>query len=185
MIKRIKQFQPQALMASDNFRDFVEKAESEILRGISTIMVLKILDQHGEEGIYGYKLLQNLEEATKQMLIIEEGTLYPLLKKLEKDGLVYSERKRVNNRPRKYYIITDEGRKIQNHLSGFFTKLIESMSGFLDMNVELHDTYFFCPNCANKITLTGSDVRFCEVCGLSLESYLGDHSMNNSTQEEL
>lgn len=77
------------------------------------------------------------------MLIIEEGTLYPLLKKLEKDALIQAERKIVNNRPRKYYYITPKGRRIQNHLTGFFNKLIESMSTLFEMKVELHDTNFF------------------------------------------
>ncbi|MHA1518718.1 MAG: PadR family transcriptional regulator [Promethearchaeota archaeon] len=169
MIKRIKQFQPEALMSSDDFRAFVEKAESEVLRGISTIVVLKIIDDSGAEGIYGYKILQTLEKATKQMLVIEEGTLYPLLKKLEKDNLVSSEKKRVSNRPRKYYFITEEGRAIQNHLNGFLTKLIESMGSFLDMNVELHETqFFYCPNCANKIDTRDNDAQYCEVCGMNL-----------------
>ena len=146
MIKRIKQFQPQALMSSEEFRNFVEKSESEVLRGISTIVVLKIVDESGSEGIYGYKILQTLEEATKQMLVIEEGALYPLLKKLEKDNLVASDKKRVNNRPRTYYKITEKGHKIQNHLNGFLSKLIESMGSFFDMQVELHETkHIFCP----------------------------------------
>ncbi len=157
-------------MSSEDFRAFVEKSESEVLRGISTIVVLKIIDDSGSEGIYGYKILQTLEEATKRMLVIEEGTLYPLLKKLEKDNLVNSEKKRVNNRPRKYYAITEEGHQIQNHLNGFLSKLIESMGSFLDMSVELHETkYLFCPNCANKISVD-DEARYCEVCGMNLYS---------------
>ncbi|MHA1673001.1 MAG: PadR family transcriptional regulator [Promethearchaeota archaeon] len=170
MIKRIKQFQPEALMSSEDFRSFVEKSESEVLRGISTIVVLKIIDDAGPEGIYGYKILQTLEIATKQMLVIEEGTLYPLLKKLTKDNLLKSEKKPVNNRKRVYYSITEEGHQIQNHLNGFLSKLIESMGSFLDMTVELQETqFFYCPNCANKISVD-DDARFCEVCGMNLYS---------------
>lgn len=180
MIKRIKSFQSDSLMSDSDFRNFVEKAESEILRGISTISVLKIIDNHSIEGIYGYRILQELEVTTKKMLIIEEGTLYPLLKKLEKDALIQAERKIVNNRPRKYYYITPKGRRIQNHLTGFFNKLIESMSTLFEMKVELHDTNFFCPNCANIIDISQPDVRFCEVCGLNLEGYIA----NNKTMEE-
>lgn len=160
-------------MSDTEFRAFVEKAESEILRGISTISVLKIIAAHSSEGIYGYKILQELEQTTKQMLIIEEGTLYPLLKKLEKDGLIEAERKVVDNRPRKYYFITIKGSRIQNHLTGFFNKLIESMSDLFEMKVKLSESNFFCPNCANRIDTSIPDIRFCEVCGLNLEGYLG------------
>ena len=170
MIKRVKQFQPEALMNLPRFRAFVEKSESEILRGISTVSVLHLIDQHGEEGIYGYLLLRELEVTTKHMLVIEEGTLYPQLKKLEKEGLVKSERKAVDGRQRKYYIITEEGSKIQNHLTGFFTKLVESMSELLEIKVQLSERDFlYCPNCANKIDLSDPDIKFCEVCGLNIE----------------
>ncbi|MHA1775728.1 MAG: hypothetical protein DRO88_04530 [Promethearchaeia archaeon] len=184
MIKRIKSFQTDSLMSDEGFRHFVERAESEILRGISTISVLKIIDDHSPEGIYGYQLLKELENTTKQMLIIEEGTLYPILKKLEKDELIQSQRKTVNNRLRKYYFITPKGQLIQNHLTGFFNKLIESMSTLFEMHVELHENNFFCPNCANKIDVSQQEVRFCEVCGFNLEGLIGNEPSKEENHHE-
>ena len=185
MIKRVKQFQPQALISSEKFRAYVEKSESEILRGISTLTVLKIIEQHSPKGTYGYQLLKEIEEASKHMLVIEEGTLYPLLKKLVKEGLVETiTRTSEQGRKRKYYFITLEGSKVSNHLNGFFSKLIESISGLFDIGVELSEKYFFCPNCANKIDIRDEDTRFCEVCGFNLEGII--HGSNNQkTQEKL
>lgn len=185
MIKRIKNFQADALINSDTFRDFVEKSESEILRGISTLVTLKIIELKGEDGVYGYELLKELETKTKSMLMIEEGTLYPLLRNLEKTGLLTSNRKTVSNRRRKYYYITPEGRQVQRHLNGFFAKLIESMSDLLDIGVELKEEGFlYCPNCANKVDLLDPHVKFCEVCGLNIESYINADNVKQKLRKE-
>ncbi|TFF89454.1 MAG: hypothetical protein EU548_07460 [Promethearchaeota archaeon] len=170
MIKRVKELRPEAEIASARFRDFLEKFESEINRGISTLCVLSIINTYGDEGIYGYKILKELEEKTNDMLIIEEGTLYPLLRKLEKrDGLIDSTKKIVEGRARKYYVMNENGRKIYNHISGYYTKLTEAISSLIDVNVTLKDKYFYCPNCANKIDLSDENVYYCEICGYNLQ----------------
>ena len=186
MIRQVKQFQNEALINSEKYRNFVQKTQSEILRGISTVVVLKIINSHAQEGIYGYLLLRELEESTKKTLVIEEGTLYPLLKKLEKDGVIRSERKEVQGRSRKYYFITPEGQKIQNHLMGFFSKLVESMSDLMDINVDLpQKNVLFCPNCANRIDLKDPDSHFCEVCGLNIQNLRVVPKKKNENGDEL
>jgi DNA-binding PadR family transcriptional regulator len=170
VIKRIKHFQPDALIKTENFRRFVEKFESEILRGISSLSILTIIKRHGDKGIYGYKLLQELTEETENMLILEEGTLYPILRKLEKDGIVTkSEKKSESGRNRNYYSMTDDGIDIFNHISGFFTKLMEAIGPILDLSIEFNgEKYIFCPNCSNKIEIVNEDLRFCRVCGFNV-----------------
>ncbi len=186
MIRQVKQFQNEALINSEEYRNFVQKTQSEILRGISTVAVLKIINNHTQEGIYGYELLKELKNSTKNTLVIEEGTLYPLLKKLEKGKIIRSEHKEVKGRSRKYYIITLEGQKVQNHLTGFFSKLIESMGDLLEFNVALpKKDVLFCPNCANKIDLTDPDSHFCEVCGLSIENLRVVPKLKNENGDEL
>jgi DNA-binding PadR family transcriptional regulator len=170
MIKRVKELRPEAEIASEGFRDFLEKFESEINRGISKLCVLSIINSHGDEGIYGYAILKELEEKTNNMLIIEEGTLYPLLRKLEKtDRLIDSQKKTVEGRMRKYYMINENGKKIFNHISGYYTKLTEAISSLIDVNVSLKEKYFYCPNCANKIDLSDPNVFYCEICGYNLQ----------------
>lgn len=175
MIKRVKHFQPDALIKTETFRRYVEKFESEILRGISSLSILTIIKRHRDEGIYGYKLLQELTEETENMLILEEGTLYPLLKKLERDGLVRLEKKRFTGRFRNYYIMTDYGIAIFNHLSGFFAKLMEAIGPILDLDIEFNNEKFiYCPNCSNKIEILAGDVRFCNVCGFNVKDQMQD-----------
>lgn len=169
MIKRVKEFSTTALIASQEIRDYVEKFESEINRGISTLCILAIIDKAENGEIHGYAILKNLEEDTNEMLVIEEGTLYPLLRKLEGKGILKSERKIVENRMRKVYSITERGNKIYNHISGFYSKLTEAISPLLDINVRLNEHYLYCPNCANKIDLNEKGMQFCDICGLNIQ----------------
>ncbi len=169
MIKRVKEFSTTALIASQEIRDYVEKFESEINRGISTLCILAIIDKAENGEIHGYAILKNLEEDTNEMLVIEEGTLYPLLRKLEGKGILKSERKIVENRMRKVYSITERGNKIYNHISGFYSKLTEAISPLLDINVRLNEHYLYCPNCANKIDLDEKGMQFCDICGLNIQ----------------
>jgi len=169
MIKRVKEFSTKALIASQEIRDYVEKFESEINRGISTLCILAIIDKAENGEIHGYAILKNLEEDTNEMLVIEEGTLYPLLRKLEGKGILKSDRKIVENRMRKVYSITERGNKIYNHISGFYSKLTEAISPLLDINVRLNDHYLYCPNCANKIDLNEKGMQFCDICGLNIQ----------------
>jgi len=171
MIKRVKELRPDADIASPKFRKFLEKFESEINRGISTLCVLSIISRYEEKGIYGYKILKVLEEETDKMLIIEEGTLYPLLKNLERDGVINS-RKQTTGRRRKYYLLTDDGKKILNYLTGYYSKLTKAISKLVDITVEFKNNYLYCPMCANKIDLSTEDIRFCSVCGYNLEQEL-------------
>ena len=135
MLKKIKTFRPEALIADDHFRTYVESFESELLRGISTVVILQIIKRYPEDGIYGYQLIKTIEEETQNLLVVEEGTVYPLLRKMEKDGVLQSEKKEKDGRQRKYYILTDEGKKLLNHMAGFFSKLLEAMSPMMEFEV--------------------------------------------------
>jgi PadR family transcriptional regulator, regulatory protein PadR len=175
MIKRVKELGANALIASQEFRDYVEKFESEINRGISTIIILSIIKQAGDKGIHGYGILKELQEQTNETLVIEEGTLYPLLRKLEKTDkkkrpkILVSWRDEVEGRMRKVYKMTETGEKIYNHLMGFFSKLIEAISPLLDLKVHLEEDFIFCPNCANRINFSDEEIQFCEICGYPIQ----------------
>ena len=187
MIKRIRGVSPSAPINSEDFRKTAESFESEMVRGIGTLAILKIIKLYGAEGTYGYQILKELEERTKDRLVIEEGTLYPMLKKLENWGpaghkipLVTSDRREFNGRLRKYYRLTSEGLQIVNYMEGFFAKLTESLSGIISMDVALDTQKFlFCPNCANKIELDSDDdePNFCNICGMSLQDFF-KHEVN-------
>lgn len=83
----------------------VEQLRLELRRGIVVLAVLSLLDS----ASYGYNLVQRLGALG---LEVEEGTLYPLLRRLEKQGLLISEWDTSESRPRKYYRISHEGRDV-------------------------------------------------------------------------
>lgn len=169
MIKRIKSFGNNALIRGKEFREYAQNIESEILRGISTLSILQIIKSYGDEGTYGYQILQDLRQETNDMLILEEGTLYPMLKKLEKEGIVAGERRMSSPRRRKYYYLTDHGFGIYQHLSGFFSKLMEAIGPLFDMDIDIEkEEFIYCPNCANKISVQDTDKSFCAVCGFNI-----------------
>jgi len=172
LIKRIKQFHPKALLNSENFRNYIDNFESEILRGISTLSILSIIYRNLESGIYGYNLAKELRKETNNLLFIEEGTLYPILRKLKKDGIVDTIRREVGGRIRNYNFITPEGIKVFNYLAGYYTKLTEAMQSIINFKIDLSENqFFYCPNCANRIEKHIEKSKICEVCGLNVENF--------------
>ncbi len=76
--------------------------------GSTAVMVLRLLV---EKPMYGYQIVKELEARSEGYFDLEQGTLYPALHRLEKDGLVDSKWEVVEDGPsRKYYSITDTGR---------------------------------------------------------------------------
>lgn len=84
--------------------------ERDLKRGILDTLLLKLLDGHDR---YGYELVTLLEERGRGMLTIKEGTLYPILYRLEANGCIESRwEARARGNPRKYYHITDVGLRV-------------------------------------------------------------------------
>jgi len=158
-------------------QEYASKIESEINRGISTLCILSIINQWGDKGVYGYQISKDLQEQTKKKLVIEEGTLYPILRKLEEGGIIES-RREEDGRKRKYYSITEYGEKIYNYLSGFFSILTEAIAPLFDVSVHLkQNKYFYCPECSNKIDLKNFEAKYCDVCGHYIKKELDERDL--------
>jgi PadR family transcriptional regulator PadR len=171
-MKSIKNFNPEALINSEKYRQYIENFESEVLRGISKLIILYAVKQEGEKGIYGYKLAQDLKNEMMNELIIKEGTLYPILRRLKEEGLLRINKKEYNGRLRNYYIITQNGINIYNHLIGFLTHLIALLSKIVNIKIDLdNEHYLICPNCLNRINIEKADQENCIVCGLILDQF--------------
>jgi len=84
----------------------------QLKKGILDMCVLAALI---EEDSYGYKLIQD----TKEIVEMSESTLYPILRRLEDGKYLTSYKKEFNGRLRKYYKITDLGKK---HLDNFLVE---------------------------------------------------------------
>jgi PadR family transcriptional regulator PadR len=74
----------------------------------TTLLVLSLLSG---QDMYGYEMITELERRSEKAFHMQEGTLYPVLKKLENCGAVKSYTAEFSGRTRKYYHITDSGLK--------------------------------------------------------------------------
>lgn len=92
----------------------------ELKRGTIVLSVLSLL---GSEK-YGYALVQELEH---NGVIVDQSTLYPLLRRLESQNLLKSDWLVEGKRPRKYYVITDEGKQMRNILIDEWQKIVDNL----------------------------------------------------------
>ena len=102
----------------------LEKLVLELRRGI---IALAVLGQLYDEQ-YGYSLIQLLAEKGLQ---VEQGTLYPLLRRLEEQGLLQSDWRIEESRPRRYYIISQQGKELLPQLKTEWNALVRAMERML------------------------------------------------------
>ncbi len=97
---------------------------SELRRGT---LVLTVLSQLNKEQ-YGYSLMQSLAE---RGLKIDQSTLYPLLRRLEEQGLLESKWSMEGSRPRRYYVLSDTGRDTLKKLKQEWRALRDALDRLL------------------------------------------------------
>jgi PadR family transcriptional regulator PadR len=86
------------------------KQKTEVLQGTLALMVLKTLDLLGP--LHGYGIARRIEQISGDLLAVNQGTLYPVLLKLEQEGAVTSEwGASENNRKARFYCLTRAGRR--------------------------------------------------------------------------
>lgn len=106
------------------------KSISKELIGASANPIILSILQKGDN--YGYEIVQRVKVATDGQIAWKEASIYPVLKKLENNGLIKSYWKVIENeRPRKYYTILSAGEKQLNEnmrewklMQNVFTKLL-------------------------------------------------------------
>lgn len=90
----------------------VRKFRKELNSGTVSLVLLAILDQT-PEPLYGYQIAKQLEEKAEGAIPVKQGTLYPVLRSMDDNGLLESTvEPSVSGPPRKYYKITDVGREV-------------------------------------------------------------------------
>jgi transcriptional regulator len=86
------------------------KEKRDVLQGTLALMVLKTVDVLGP--LHGYAIARRIEQISGDLLSVNQGTLYPVLLKLEQEGFVASEwGASENNRKARFYRLTRDGRK--------------------------------------------------------------------------
>lgn len=104
--------------------DVLENLRLELRRGC---LILAVLAELRTER-YGYTLRKALAE---EGMDIDEGTLYPLLRRLESQGLLFSEWREENNRNKRFYRLSQEGKVILRQLSEDWKSISASLEGIL------------------------------------------------------
>lgn len=79
----------------------------EYIKGTLKTIILKLLSEN--KRMYGYEISQKVKELSQEEIQLTYGALYPILYKLESEGLLTTETEIVDNRARKYYSITSKG----------------------------------------------------------------------------
>ncbi len=105
----------------------MEPTSPEFLRETLRTVVLGQLAEQGR--MYGYEMTQSVKEQTQGELILTFGALYPVLHKLEQDGLLVTDSVDVDGRLRKYYSLRPNGNETAPHrVTGFnrFVRLIRT-----------------------------------------------------------
>jgi PadR family transcriptional regulator, regulatory protein PadR len=104
-----------------------ENLENVVLELRRGVIVLAVLSQLSEEQ-YGYSLLKSLAD---RGLEVDQGTLYPLLRRLESQGYLQSVWKLEEARPRRYYVISPEGKKLLPKLKKEWAGIVSVMDKML------------------------------------------------------
>ncbi|MHA6252854.1 PadR family transcriptional regulator [Oceanobacillus sp. CAU 1775] len=103
----------------------LDKLMQELRRGTLTIAVLSQLSKPQ----YGYSLVTKLDDIN---IPIEPGTLYPLLRRLEKQGILDSKWDTNESRPRKYYLLSENGKETYRLLVQEWKSIATSLEKVID-----------------------------------------------------
>ena len=101
-----------------------DKLTQELRRGVLVLATLSQL----KEARYGYALIDQLAQ---RGLDIDQGTLYPLLRRLEEQGLLQSEWRVDGSHPRRYYVISSTGKDLLQALANEWQELARVIAGLL------------------------------------------------------
>jgi PadR family transcriptional regulator PadR len=97
--------------ATDPIEPHIRKFRKELNAGTVSLVLLAVLEQ-AERPMYGYEIAKQLESVTKGSGAIKQGTLYPVLRSMERSGLLESiVEPSVAGPPRRYYSVTESGRE--------------------------------------------------------------------------
>lgn len=108
-----------------------DKYARQMKKGVLDMLVLKLLENDTK---YGYQIIQEMKEKSGDTFGLKDGTLYPILYRLEDDGFVVSEWSEAEGKqvPRKYYRITDAGRQALREIQTTWARLSEGISRIME-----------------------------------------------------
>ncbi|MFZ0335871.1 MAG: PadR family transcriptional regulator [Candidatus Acidiferrales bacterium] len=111
------------------------KQKSDVLQGTLALMILKTLDVLGP--LHGYGIARRIEQISRDVLAVNQGSLYPVLLKLEQEGAIASEwGASENNRRARFYRLTRAGRKLLEAEKRDWEQTAAIMARFFEVKVE-------------------------------------------------
>ena len=108
-----------------------DKYERQMKKGVLDMLVLRLLRS---EAKYGYQIIQELKEKSRETFLLKDGTLYPILYRLEDDGLVVSRWSSAVGKqvPREYYEITEEGIKALEKIENVWQRISDGVGKMME-----------------------------------------------------
>lgn len=108
-----------------------DKYEKQMKKGVLEMLVLRMLVT---EPKYGYQIIQEIKEKSGEIFSLKDGTLYPVLYRLEDEGLVVSEWSEAEGKqvPRKYYRITQEGREVLVQIKNIWERISDGVNQVME-----------------------------------------------------
>jgi len=113
----------------------MKRKKKDVLQGTLALMVLKTLDALGP--LHGYGIARRIEQISGDLLLVNSGTLYPVLLKLEQEGSIGSEwGTSENNRKARFYRLTRAGSRQLHAEAQSWEQMAAIMARFFAVNVE-------------------------------------------------
>ena len=103
----------------------------ELVKGTLRTIILHLLASHGR--MYGYEMTQQVLRSSQDKFQLTEGSLYPTLHKMVKEGLLHTESERVGGRIRKYYQLTPAGEAATSSRMTELQSFIQTLQQILDL----------------------------------------------------
>lgn len=101
----------------------ISNLKSQMRKGLLEYCILSIISR---DEAYASDILDTLKEA---QLVVVEGTVYPLLTRMKNEGLLsYRWQESTGGPPRKYYALTDEGRKLLSQLDSEWQSICQAIN---------------------------------------------------------
>ena len=109
------------------------KFSKEVMKGAADVIVLQALHDLGEA--YGYQLVTAIAETSDTIFEFQEGTLYPLLYRLEDKGLIKSKKKTTaSGKERRYYKLSATGKTVLKARTAEYKSFVKGMTGVLNLS---------------------------------------------------
>ena len=105
-----------------------QRSNPDFLNGVPELVILQLLSR---KPMYGYELVQGIQDTTSQTLKFGEGCVYPILHKLEEQGVLAGRREVVNGRSRVVYRVTKRGDRRLARSAAHWTRIVQAVNQIL------------------------------------------------------